>query len=103
MDATLIAMKALIASCTELFSIMVESSEDGEISSSYSDLTPKRCGGNSRVATEGRNQPIEEEDQVEDIMALTAPPISATQVVVPNAAHTSSTSGKAQGDHSMSS
>jgi hypothetical protein len=33
-------MKALIASCTELFPAMVESLEDGETSSSYSDLIP---------------------------------------------------------------
>jgi hypothetical protein len=41
MDTTLKAMKALIPSCTELFSAMVESSEEGETSSSYSDLTPQ--------------------------------------------------------------
>ena len=39
MDASLKAMKALIVSCTELFPAMVESSEKGETSSSYSDLT----------------------------------------------------------------
>ena len=41
MDATLKAMKALFASCTELFSIRLESLEDGKTSSSYSDLTPQ--------------------------------------------------------------
>ena len=40
MDASLKAMKALIASCTELFPAMVELSEKGETSSSYPDLTP---------------------------------------------------------------
>ena len=40
MDASLNAMKALIASCTELFPTTVESSEEGETSLSYSDLTP---------------------------------------------------------------
>jgi hypothetical protein len=40
MDTTLNAMKALIASCTKLFLVIVESLEDGETSSSYSDLTP---------------------------------------------------------------
>ena len=40
MDATLTAMKALIASCTELFPTTVESSEKEETSLSYSDLTP---------------------------------------------------------------
>jgi hypothetical protein len=38
MDATLKAMKALIASCTELFPAMVDSSEERETSSSYSEL-----------------------------------------------------------------
>ena len=38
MDASLKAMKALIASCTKLFPIVVESSEEGESSSSYSNL-----------------------------------------------------------------
>jgi hypothetical protein len=40
MDAALKAMKSLIASCTKLFPAIVESSEDGETSSSYSNLTP---------------------------------------------------------------
>jgi septation ring formation regulator EzrA len=40
MDATLKTMKALIASCTELFPATVESSKEEETSSSYSDLTP---------------------------------------------------------------
>ena len=40
MDASLKAMRALVASCTELFPVRVESSKDGETSSSYSDLTP---------------------------------------------------------------
>ena len=40
MDASLKIMKALIASYTELFPIVVESSEEGKSSSSYSDLTP---------------------------------------------------------------
>ena len=41
MDASLKAMKALIVSCTELFPVVVGSSEDGKTSSSYSDLTPQ--------------------------------------------------------------
>ena len=41
MDAALKAMKALIVSSTELFPVMVESLEDGETSSSTSDLTPQ--------------------------------------------------------------
>ena len=46
------------------------------------------------AAVGGGNQQVEEEDQVEDITALTAPPISATEVVVPNATPISSTIGK---------
>ena len=41
MNASLRALKALIASCTELFPVVVESSEEDESSSSYSDLTPR--------------------------------------------------------------
>ena len=37
----IVLMKALIARCTELFPVMIESSEDGETSLSYSDLTPQ--------------------------------------------------------------
>jgi hypothetical protein len=40
MDRALKKMKALIASCTELFPATVESSEEKETSSSYFDLTP---------------------------------------------------------------
>jgi hypothetical protein len=41
MDTSLKAMKAFIASCTELFPATVESSKEDETSSSYSDLTPR--------------------------------------------------------------
>ena len=41
MDASLRALKALIASCTELFPGVVESLEEEESSSGYSDLTPR--------------------------------------------------------------
>jgi hypothetical protein len=41
MDTTLKEIKALIVSCTDLFPATVESSEEGETSSSYSDLTPR--------------------------------------------------------------
>ena len=40
MDAALKAMKTFIARYTELFPAIMESSEEGETSSSYSDLTP---------------------------------------------------------------
>ncbi len=42
MDASLRALKALIASCTELFLVEVESSEEEQSSWSYSDLTLSR-------------------------------------------------------------
>jgi hypothetical protein len=49
----------------------------------------------SRIAEyELQMQQVEEEDQVEDIMAFTAPPVSATKVVVPNATPVSSNVGK---------
>jgi hypothetical protein len=78
MDATLRAMNALIASSTKLFPIMVESSEDGETSSSYSDLIPQDVMEIWEAAAGSGNQPMEEEDQVEDITTLTAPHVSAT-------------------------
>jgi hypothetical protein len=93
-DAYLNSMKALIASCTELFPVMVESLEDEKTSSSYSDLTPQDLVEIQKVAAEGKNQQVEEENQVEDITALTVPPISATEVVVPNATPISSIVGK---------
>ena len=46
------------------------------------------------AAVGGRNQQVEAEDQVEDIMVLTAPPVSATEVVDLNATPISSTVGK---------
>jgi hypothetical protein len=94
MDAFSKAMKTPVASCTELFPIMVESSEDGEISSSYSDLIAHDVMEIQGAAAGGGNQLMEEEDQVEDITALMAPPISAIKVVDPNAIPVSSTIGK---------
>jgi hypothetical protein len=94
MDATLKAMKALISSCTELFPTMVESSEDGETSSSYSDLIPHDVVEIQGAAVGGGNQHVQEVDQMKDITTLTAPPISTTKVVVPNAIPISSTVGK---------
>ena len=41
MDASLSALKALIANCTELFSNVVESSEEEELSPGYSDFIPR--------------------------------------------------------------
>ena len=67
MDASLKAMNALIASCTELFPGVVVSSEEGESSSSYSDLTPYDMveiqgapveGGNQHAARSGRFPPL---------------------------------------------
>ena len=94
MDETLKAMKALIVSCTELFSVMVEPSEDGKTSSSYSDLTLHDMVEIQGVAVGGGNQHVEEVDQVEDITALTIPPVSNTEVVVLIATLVSSTVGE---------
>jgi hypothetical protein len=81
MDASLKEMKALIASCTELFS-----AKEKETSSSYSDLTPHDMMEIQGVVVRGGNQHVKEVEQVEDITAITAiagPPISATKEVVP--------------------
>jgi hypothetical protein len=94
MDATLKIMKALIASCTELFPATVESSEEDESLSSYSDLTPHDIVEIQGAAVGGGNQHVEEVEQVEDITAITAPPVSATEEVVPIATPFSSTVGK---------
>jgi hypothetical protein len=82
MDATLKAMKALIASCTELFLATVESSEEEETSSRYSDLTPHDIVEIQGVTLGGGNQHEEEVKQVEDITAITAPPVAVTEEVV---------------------
>jgi hypothetical protein len=94
MDASLKAMKAIIASCTELFPATVESSKEEETSSSYSDLTPHDIVEIQGVAAGGGNQHVEEVDQVEDIMAITALPVSTTEVLVPITTPVSSTVGK---------
>jgi hypothetical protein len=94
MNATLKTMKALIASCTELFPATVESSEEDETSSSYSDLTPHDIVEMHGAAVGGGNQHVEEVEQVEDITAITAPPVSATEEVVPIATPVSSTVGE---------
>ena len=85
MDTFLKAMKAFVASCTELFPVVVESLEEGQTSSSYSGLTPYDIVKIHDAAVESENQHVEELDQVEDITALTAPPVSATEVMVSNA------------------
>jgi hypothetical protein len=83
MDASLKAMKALIANCTELFPATVESSKEEETSSSYSDLTPHDMMKIQGAVVGGGNQHVEEVEQVEDIMAIAGPPISTTEEVVP--------------------
>jgi hypothetical protein len=93
MDTSFKEMKTLISSCTKLFPIMLKSSEDGETSSSYSNLTPQDVVEIQKAATRGGNKHLEEEDQVEDITTLTAAPVYATQVVVPNATPVSSIVG----------
>jgi len=87
-DASLKTMKVLIASCMELFPATLESSEEEETSSSYSDLTPHDMVEIQGAAVGSENQ------QVEDITAITAPPVSATEEVVPIATPVSSTVGE---------
>jgi hypothetical protein len=94
MDAFLKTMKAFIASCTELFPATVESSEEEETSSSYSDLTPHDMVEIQGAAVGGENQYVEEVEQVEDITAITGPPVSTTEEVVPIATLVSSTVGE---------
>ena len=62
MDAILKEMKALISSCTKLFPIVAQSSEEGKISLSYSDLTPHNMVEMKGAAVRGRNQHVEEVD-----------------------------------------
>jgi hypothetical protein len=94
MDAALKAMKALIASCTEFFPATVESSKDEETSSSYSDLTPHDIVEIRGASVGGGNHHVEEVDQVEDITAITALPVSTTEVLVSNATAVSATVGE---------
>jgi hypothetical protein len=72
-NASLKAMKAIIASYMKLFPVRVESSKDGETSSKYSNLTPQDVVEIQKTAAKGGNQSVEEEDQIKDITALTAP------------------------------
>jgi hypothetical protein len=93
MDASLKAMKALIASYMELFPATVESSKEEETSSSYSDLTPYDMVEIQDVVVGGRNQHVEEVEQMEDITAIVVPSVSATEEVVSIATPVSSTVG----------
>ena len=94
MDASLRALKALIASYTELFPGVVESSEEDESSLSYSDLIPRDIEDIQGAAVEGGNQHAEEVDQVEDITTITTLHVSTSEVVVPNATPVSATVGE---------
>jgi hypothetical protein len=97
MDASLKAMKALIASCMELFPATVESSKEEETSLSYSDLTPRDMMEIQGAVVGGGNQHVEEVEQVEDITAITAIEgllISATEEVVPLATPVSTVGGE---------
>ena len=85
MDASLRALKALIASCMELFPGVVELSEEEESSWGYSDLTLRDIEEIQGAAVESGNQHAEEVDQVEDITAITALQVSITEVIVSNA------------------
>ena len=102
MDMSMRALKAFIASCTELFPGVVESSEDEESSSGYSDLTPRDIEEIQGAAVEGGNQHAEEVDQVEDVTAITTLQVFTSEVVVVNATLVSATVGKeSQGDDHM--
>jgi hypothetical protein len=94
MGASLKALKALVTSYTNLFPVMVESSEDEKTSSSYSDLTSQDVVKIREAAAGSENHPVEEKDQVEVITKLTAPPVSVNEVVVLNATPVSCTAGK---------
>ena len=85
MDSSLRALKALIASCTKLFPVVVESSEGEESPSRYSDLTPRDIEEIHGATVKDGNQHAEEVDQVEDITAITTLYVSTSEVVVPNA------------------
>ena len=91
MDASLRALKALIANCTELFPGVVDSLEEKESSLGYSNLTPRDVEEIQGAAVEGGNQHAEEVEQVEDITAITALQDSTSEVVVPNATPVSAT------------
>jgi hypothetical protein len=56
MEVALKAMKAFIASCTELFPATIEPSEEGETSSSYSDFILHDMVEIQGVAVGGGNQ-----------------------------------------------
>ena len=86
MDASLKAMKAVIASCTKLFPVVVESSEKEESSSSYSDLTPHDI--------EEIQDATKEVDQQEDITAITDLYVFTTNMVVSNATPVSAKVGE---------
>jgi hypothetical protein len=94
MDASLKAMKALIATCIELFPATVESSKEEETSSSYSDLTFHDTVEIQGATVRGGNQHVEKVDQVEDITVITALPVSTTKVLVPNVTPVSATVGE---------
>ena len=94
MDSSLRALKALIASCTELFPVVVESSEEEESSSRYSDLTPRDIEEIHGAAVKDGNQHAEEVDQVEDITAITTLHVYTSEVVVLNITPVFATVGK---------
>ena len=82
----------------ELFAGMVESSEEDESSSSYSDLTPPDIEEIRGAAVKGGNQHAEEVAQVEEITTIRALQVSTSEVVVPNATPVSATVGKVTQD-----
>ena len=85
MDTSLKTLKALVTSCTKLFPMEVESLEEDESSSSYSDLIPHDIGEIQGAAVEGENQYAKKVNQVEDITAITALHVLTTEMLIPNA------------------
>ena len=76
------------------FSGVVESLEEEESSSSYSDLTPRDIKKIQCAAVDGGNQHAEEMDQVEDITAITALHVFTSEIVVANVTPVSATVGE---------
>jgi hypothetical protein len=91
LEATLRAMKALIASFAEMFPSLLESSESGETSSTYEDLTPEDLMEIEGAQGEEEVQKVESVETVGEIPSATDPTVSTTQVVDLSATPASST------------
>jgi hypothetical protein len=76
LEATLRAMKALIASFAEMFPSLLESSESGETSSTYEDLTPEDLMEIEGAQGERDIQKVESMETVGEIPTATDPTFS---------------------------